>query len=262
MRKNQGLLVVTTQLLMAATMVKVAEGTAKDAVKPYKILCGPWRVAKNGQLLKVARETDNADYLEIMKLNMSLANEDWQQLFEAEAEDVDWDKMSKKLQAETRKLFGHFVPMVTSPSGGKGFKNRRRVSKIKNGGKTARRRALNTPQYRGASKRSRQAKHGTKKDRDAGRRDGSKQNKYGAEASHVRPNGGERLQRSRRQLRRNFGNERGKGYTVLETQSRGINSPRHTLRLQRQYRLRMQQRRRHWDSERRHNSGRQRQKIN
>nr|ARB50734.1 variant surface glycoprotein [Trypanosoma brucei] len=104
MRKNQGLLVVIAQLIMALLGKHLAEAAAKNSAGHYNVLCEAWRVAKEGQIKGDLTADDNTDYLEIIKLNMSVADVKWQTLFDGEGEEGEWPVMEKKLDAESKKL--------------------------------------------------------------------------------------------------------------------------------------------------------------
>ncbi|SCU68409.1 Trypanosomal VSG domain containing protein, putative [Trypanosoma equiperdum] len=118
---------------MALLGARIAKATAKDAAGHYKVLCEAWRVAKEGQIKDDLTAGDNADYLEIMKLNMSISDSKWQNLFDGECEEGEWPAMEKKLEPESKKIeWGdHWEKWRAARVADKAMKNDEEYQKIK-----------------------------------------------------------------------------------------------------------------------------------
>nr|APD74659.1 variant surface glycoprotein 1125.4128 [Trypanosoma brucei] len=91
-------------MLMLVHPQEMAESTAGDVQAEYLALCDAWRVASKGQLEAFSPPADDANYLEILYYNASIADDKWKALLDTPEPEGTWEKMKEKLKATENKL--------------------------------------------------------------------------------------------------------------------------------------------------------------
>nr|APD73323.1 variant surface glycoprotein 1125.1049 [Trypanosoma brucei] len=93
-------------LFVLATHVLTQTATADvgDVTEDYLALCQAWIVAKEGLEQTFSIEATPDDLQEILRMNMSVADDSWQSLFDKDGPADDWDQMKTTLKADDNKL--------------------------------------------------------------------------------------------------------------------------------------------------------------
>nr|AGH60043.1 variant surface glycoprotein 1103 [Trypanosoma brucei] len=91
-------------LLDLMTATKQTTATAGDAQVEFLALCDAWRVASKGQIEPFKPPAEDANYLEILYYNTSIADDKWKALLDTPEPEGKWDKIKDTLKAAENSL--------------------------------------------------------------------------------------------------------------------------------------------------------------